>query len=91
MTKQEFVDQISAQSGLSKADSQRALDAAIRVVERTLNRGGEVSLPGFGKFSVSNRAARQGLNPQTGQPIRIPASKSPHFTAGSKLKQAVGK
>lgn len=89
MTKQEFVDQIAGEAGLSKADSGRALDAAIRIVENTLARGGEINITGFGKFSVSKRGPRQGVNPQTGQPIRIAAAKVPRFSAGAKLKQAV--
>jgi DNA-binding protein HU-beta len=89
MTKQEFVARISDEAGISKADAARTLDAAIKVVEKTLARGGEINLTGFGKFSVSKRAARQGVNPQTGQPIRIAAAKTPRFSAGAKLKQAV--
>jgi DNA-binding protein HU-beta len=89
MTKQEFVARISDEAGISKADAARTLDAAITVVEKTLARGGEINLTGFGKFSVSKRAARQGVNPQTGQPIRIAAAKTPRFSAGAKLKQAV--
>jgi DNA-binding protein HU-beta len=89
MTKQEFIDQIAAEAGTSKAQAQRSLDAALRVVERTLARGGDVNITGFGKFSVSKRAARQGVNPQTGQRIRINAQKAPRFNAGAKLKDAV--
>ena len=89
MTKQEFVDQVAAKSDLSKSDAAEAVDAFLGVVEETLQRGGEVNFTGFGKFSVSERGARQGVNPQTGEKIQIAASKVPRFSAGSALKKAV--
>jgi DNA-binding protein HU-beta len=89
VTKSEFVDQVASESGLSKGDAGKAVDAFIDVVEETLKRGGEVSFTGFGKFSVSDRGARQGVNPQTGEKIQIPASKVPKFSAGSALKKSV--
>ena len=89
MTKQEFVDQVSNESGLGKNEAGRAVDAVIVVIEETLKRGGDVNFTGFGKFSVSDRGARQGVNPQTGEKIQIPASKVPKFSAGSGLKNAV--
>ncbi len=89
MTKSEFVDQMAAEADLNKAEAGRAVDAFVSVVEETLSRGGEISFTGFGKFSVSERGARQGVNPQTGQRISIAASKVPRFTAGSALKKAV--
>ena len=89
MTKQEFVDQVSNEAGLGKNEAGKAVDAVIVVIEETLKRGGEVNFTGFGKFSVSDRGARQGVNPQTGEKIRIPASKVPKFSAGSGLKKAV--
>jgi DNA-binding protein HU-beta len=89
VTKQEFVDQVSSESGLAKSEASKAVDAFIVVVEETLKRGGEVNFTGFGKFSVSERGARQGVNPQTGDKIQIPAGKVPKFSAGSALKKAV--
>ena len=89
MTKPEFVDRVSAESGLSKADAGKAVDAFIDVVKETLSRGGEVNFTGFGKFSVADRGARQGVNPQTGERIQIPASRVPRFSAGAGLKTAV--
>jgi len=89
MTKSEFVDQVAAESGLSKSDSSDAVDAVLGVIEGTLKRGGEISFTGFGKFSVADRGARQGVNPQTGEKIQIAASKVPRFSAGSALKKAV--
>ena len=89
MTKQEFVDQLASESGLSKGDAGKAVDTFIEVVTSTLKRGGEVNFTGFGKFSVADRGARQGVNPQTGDRIQIPASRVPRFSAGSSLKNAV--
>ena len=89
MTKQEFVDQLASESGLSKGDAGKAVDTFIEVVTSTLRRGGEVNFTGFGKFSVADRGARQGVNPQTGDRIQIPASRVPRFSAGSSLKNAV--
>ncbi len=89
MTKSEFVDQVAEQSGLSKGDAGNAVDAMLQVIEDTLKRGGEISFTGFGKFSVADRGARQGVNPQTGERIEISASRVPRFSAGSALKKAV--
>ena len=89
MTKSEFVDRVADQSGLGKSEAGKAVDAALKVIEETLSRGGEVSFTGFGKFTVAERGARQGVNPQTGERIEIAASKVPRFSAGSALKSAV--
>ena len=89
MTKQEFVDQIADRAGLSKKDAAGAVDAFLDAVEDALKRGSEVSFSGFGKFSVSQRAAREGRNPATGERIQIAASRVPRFTAGAGLKKAV--
>jgi DNA-binding protein HU-beta len=89
VTKSEFVDQVASQSGLSKGDAGSAVDAVLTVVEDTLKRGGEISFTGFGKFTVADRSARQGVNPQTGERIQIAASRVPRFSAGSALKKAV--
>jgi DNA-binding protein HU-beta len=89
VTKSEFVDQVAAESGLSKSDASNAVDAVLTVVEETLKRGGEVTFTGFGKFSVAERGARQGVNPQTGERIQIPAGRVPRFSAGSALKKSV--
>ena len=89
MTKSEFVDQVASEAGLSKGDAGKAVDAFVDVVEETLKRGGEVSITGFGKFSVADRGARQGVNPQTGERIQIAASRVPRFSAGSAFKTAV--
>ena len=89
MTKGEFVDRVSSETGLSKNDAGKAVDVFIDVVTETLKRGGEVNFTGFGKFSVAERGARQGVNPQTGERIQIPASRVPRFSAGTALKNAV--
>jgi len=89
MTKSEFVDQVAAESGLAKGDAGDAVDAVLTVIEGTLKRGGEINFTGFGKFTVAERGARQGVNPQTGEKIQIAASRVPRFSAGSALKKAV--
>ena len=89
MTKSEFVDQVAAESGLGKGEAAQAVDAVLKTIEDTLKRNGEVNFSGFGKFSVAERGARQGVHPRTGQPIQIAASRVPKFTAGSKLKASL--
>ena len=89
MTKQEFVDQVADRAGLSKKDAAGAVDAFLDTVEDALKRGSEVTFSGFGKFSVSQRSAREGRNPATGETIQIAASRVPRFTPGSSLKKAV--
>ncbi len=89
MTKNEFVDQVASESGLSKGDASTAVDAVLTTIQSTLSRGGEINFTGFGKFSVADRSARQGVNPQTGEKIQIAASRVPRFSAGSSLKSAV--
>ncbi|MGH2887073.1 MAG: HU family DNA-binding protein [Solirubrobacteraceae bacterium] len=89
MTKQEFVDQVADRAGLSKKDAAEAVDAFLDTVEDALKRGSDVSFSGFGKFSVSQRSAREGRNPATGERIQIAASRVPRFTAGAGLKKAV--
>jgi DNA-binding protein HU-beta len=89
VTKSEFVDQVADRAGLSRRDAQEAVDAFLDTVEAALRRGSDVSFSGFGKFSVSNRSAREGRNPATGEKIHIAASKVPKFTAGAGLKKAV--
>lgn len=89
MTKLEFVDAIAAKSGLTKADSSRAVEAFISVVTEGLKKGEKITLTGFGTYSVSKRAARDGRNPRTGEVVKIPARNSVSFKAGSKLKDSV--
>ncbi|MBA3371707.1 MAG: HU family DNA-binding protein [Thermoleophilaceae bacterium] len=89
VTKAEVVDQVAAEADLSKNDAGEAVDAVLKVIEDALARGGEVNFTGFGKFTVAERGARQGVNPQTGEKIQISASKVPRFSAGSALKKSV--
>ncbi|MTD47057.1 DNA-binding protein [Conexibacter sp. W3-3-2] len=89
MTKSEFVDAVATTAGLDKKDAAAAVDAVLKTIEGTLADGGEVTFSGFGKFHVTERGARQGVNPQTGERIQIAASKAPKFTAGTALKKAV--
>jgi DNA-binding protein HU-beta len=85
MNKAELVDAIASGSGISKADSKRALDAFIDATTNALKSGDRVSLVGFGSFSVSERAERKGRNPQTGAEITIAAKKVVKFKAGTEL------
>lgn len=89
MTKAELVERIASNSDLSKAEAGRALDATIDAITKTLRKGQKITLVGFGTFSVSKRKARKGRNPRTGEEIKIAATKTPKFTAGRMLKEAV--
>lgn len=89
MNKSELIDAIAEQSGLTKADSTKALNAFIDSVSGAMKRGDDVVLVGFGTFSVKERAARTGRNPKTGEALQIAASKVPSFKAGKGLKDAV--
>ncbi len=89
MTKTELIDAMATKTGLSKADASKALGAATESITEALQAGDKVSLIGFGTFSVSQRAARTGKNPQTGAAIKIPASKAAKFKAGQQLNAAV--
>ena len=89
MNKSELIDQIASSADISKAKAGDALDAVTNSITRALARGDSVSLVGFGTFSVKNRAARTGRNPQTGATIMIQAARVPGFKAGKALKDAV--
>ncbi|HEX9024485.1 MAG TPA: HU family DNA-binding protein [Geobacteraceae bacterium] len=86
MTKAEFVSSIAAKTGLTKAAAAEAVDAFTGTIAEVLKAGDKITFPGFGAFSVSERAARTGRNPQTGAEIKIPASKNGKFSAGKDLK-----
>jgi DNA-binding protein HU-beta len=86
MTKNELADKVAERTGLDSSQARQALEATIETVSEELAAGGEVALAGFGKFSVSHRAARQGRNPATGATIDIAASKAAKFSAASALK-----
>ena len=89
MTKQEFVTAVASRSGLSSRDAQKAVDAFLETIQETLRTGGDVNFTGFGKFSAADRAARQGVNPRTGERVQIAATRVPKFSSGSQLKAAV--
>ena len=89
MNKSELISAIAEASGLTKADAGRALDGTTSSITSALQSGDTVSLIGFGTFSVKDRSARTGRNPQTGETIQIKASKNPSFKAGKSLKDAV--
>jgi nucleoid DNA-binding protein len=89
MTKAELIDKIASGTGLSKADSSRALDATLNSIRLALKKGQKVTLVGFGTFAVVKRKSRKGRNPRTGQAITIPAAKIPKFTSGKALKDSV--
>ncbi|MCI5953698.1 MAG: HU family DNA-binding protein [Lachnospiraceae bacterium] len=86
MNKTELVAAIAEQAGVSKKDAEKTLKAFTDVVADELKKGGKVQLVGFGTFEVSERAAREGRNPQTGKAMKIKASKAPKFKAGKALK-----
>ena len=89
MNKTELVSSIAEKAGLSKADSKKALDATIEAIAGALKAGDKVSLVGFGTFAVSERPARQGINPATKAPITIAAKKVAKFKAGADLENAI--
>lgn len=89
MNKTELIEHISAMADLSKADAGRAVDAFIDAVKTTLQKNDSVTLVGFGTFSVSERAARTGRNPRTGEAITIKEARVPRFRPGKALKDAV--
>lgn len=88
MNKSQLIDAISEKADINKKEAQAALEAITQSIEEVLSQGEEVSLIGFGTFKVSERAARTGRNPKTGETMQIAASKSPSFKAGKALKEA---
>ena len=89
MNKSELIDAVASAADLTKADAGRAIDATVAAITDALSSGDSLSLIGFGTFSVSERAARTGRNPRTGETINIAAAKLPKFKAGKALKDAV--
>ena len=89
MNKTELVEFIATQADLSKAKAAEAVDAFVEAVTTSLKKGKDVTLVGFGTFTISKRAARTGRNPQTGATIKIAASKAPKFRPGKSLKDSV--
>jgi len=89
VTKTDLIDAVASAAGLTKEDASKSVSAVLQSITDALKNGDQVSLVGFGSFSVKERAARQGRNPQTGETIQIKASKQPSFKAGKALKEAI--
>ena len=87
--KDDFVDIVAKMTGSTKVDARKAVDSIFEAIKKDCKKSGEVQIPGFGKFSVRNRAARMGRNPRTGQAIRIGASKSVGFKPATAFKGAL--
>ncbi|MBR0163295.1 MAG: HU family DNA-binding protein [Lachnospiraceae bacterium] len=91
MNKAELIEAMAKSNKLSKRENEEVVNAFVDVVTKELKKGGKVQLVGFGTFEVGKRAARTGRNPQTGEEIKIKASKAPKFKAGKALKDSVNK
>ena len=91
MTKADLVSHIAEQAGISKKAAGTALDSVISAIHEVLKKGAKIRVSDLGSFSVVQRKARQGVNPRTGKPIKIPATKAPKFSAAKSLKDAVKK
>ncbi|MBZ0327150.1 MAG: HU family DNA-binding protein [Altibacter sp.] len=89
MNKSDLIDAMAASAGITKAAAKKALESFLGNVQKSLKKGNRVSLVGFGSWSVSKRAAREGRNPQTGKTIKIAAKKVVKFKAGSDLAKSV--
>jgi DNA-binding protein HU-beta len=89
MKKKELIERIAQEAGVPTSEAQKHFEAFEEVVSEALKAGEEVQITGFGKFSVKERKAREGRNPQTGQKMKIAAQKVPSFSAGNALKEAV--
>lgn len=91
MKKSEIIDSLAVKTGLTKTDVEKVYNETFNLLKDELVKGNNVAVAGFGTFKISNRAAREGRNPQTGAAMKIPASKAVSFKAGSALKEAVNK
>jgi DNA-binding protein HU-beta len=89
INKTELAKTVAEETGLSAGQAKEAIEVTLERIANELGAGNEVALSGFGKFAISERSARQGRNPQTGETIQIAATKVPRFSAASQLKQAV--
>ena len=89
MTKAELISAVAREAKITKTAAAQAIDSITDTITKDLKKGGRITLTGFGTFSVANRKARTGRNPRTGEKIRILASKTPKFKAGTALKEAV--
>jgi DNA-binding protein HU-beta len=90
MTKSDLIERLAGKADLTRPRAEELLDFLLNDVTEALKKGDKVNISGFGTFTVSNRKARTGRNPKTGEPIEIPASRSAKFKAGKTLKEALG-
>lgn len=91
LTKPVMIRQLAEQTGLTQREVSILLEAQLELIQSTIAQGGEVMLSGFGSFELHSRQARRGINPNTGETVQVPATKTPHFKAGSHFKQRVNK
>ncbi len=89
MTKAELIAQVAGEAQVRKVDAEKAINSLIRIISEALKADGKLALAGFGTFMVTERKAREGRNPQTGTPIKIPATKVVKFKPGKQLKDSV--
>lgn len=89
MNKAELIEKVSSETGMTKAQTERMLDKTLDIVKKTVKKGDEVKLVGFGTFTKAKRKARMGRNPQTGKSIKIPATSYPKFRPGAEFKDIV--
>ncbi|MCM2281371.1 MAG: HU family DNA-binding protein [Bdellovibrionaceae bacterium] len=89
MNKAELIEKVSSETGMTKAQTERMLDTTLDIVKKTVKKGDEVKLVGFGTFTKAKRKARMGRNPQTGKSIKIPATSYPKFRPGAEFKDIV--
>ncbi len=89
VNKSDLISQVATQASLTKNDAEKAIDVVFESITQSLKNGEDVRLIGFGTFAVANRAASEGRNPRTGDPIQIPAQRVPKFRPGKGLKDAV--
>jgi DNA-binding protein HU-beta len=90
MNKRDLIQQVAEDAGLTHAEATKAVESVLRAISRTLKKGDEVRIVGFGTFSVTNRKASTGRNPRTGEPLKIKASRQAKFKAGKLLALAIG-
>lgn len=89
MTKQQLIETLAAETNTTKRQAERTLMTFVNIVQRTVAKGEKVSITGFGTFDLGSRAARRGVNPQTGEEIQIPKMAMPRFRAGKRLKETL--
>lgn len=91
MNKADLIEKVSKAAGINKSQADAVINSLLSAIEGDLKKGGRVTLVGFGTFAVSNRKARTGRNPQTGEALKIPAKKVPKFSPGKELKAVVNR